>query len=241
MSQKLNRAENLLLAALPIAQYERVLPHLEPVALPLRQILYNPGEPIEYVYFPHRAVISLVTILEDGATIESGLVGSEGIVGVDVFLGNNRSRTQAIVQIEGEGVRLPAAQLKAEFDRGEVLQSLLLRYLQVLMVQLSQGGACNRLHTVEERFSRWILMASDRIGSNDLLLTQEFIAQMIGTRRAGVTVAAGTLQQAGLINYRRGRITILDRENLEAASCECYWQIQAAFNEFVSLVGASEA
>lgn len=233
MDQDLDSPRNLLLAALPTDEYQRLLPHLELVSLPLRQVLSNPGEPIEFVCFPHQSIISLVTILEDGSTVEAGLVGKEGMFGVQAFLGGDSTPHQAIVQVAGEAMRMSAAQLKIEFQRGGKLQSLLLRYVQALFTQVSQGAACHRLHTVEERLARWLLMVSDRLEPDQLPLTQEFIAQMLGTRRAGVTVAAGMLQQAGLIRYRRGEITILDRQNLEAASCECY---KVVSNEFERLL-----
>ena len=227
MSQKLmfqapKRPENLLLAALPSEEYQRLLPHLQPVALTLRQIVHIPDEPIEYVYFPCQALISVVTILKGGSTIENSLVGKEGMVGIQAFLGNDTMPYQAIVQIEDGGVRMPVAAFKAESSRKGALHELLLRYMRFLFIETTQGAACHSTHPVQERLARWLLNVSDRLQSNELPLTQEFIAQMLGTRRAGVTVAAGALQQAGMIRYRRGNITILDRENLEASTCECY-------------------
>ncbi|MBW4537508.1 MAG: Crp/Fnr family transcriptional regulator [Myxacorys chilensis ATA2-1-KO14] len=220
--QNFGSPKNQLLAALPDEDYQRILPHLEVVDLPLQKVLYHPGDSIEYVYFPRESIISLVTILEDGASVEVGIIGNEGVLGVEVFLGDPTAHHEMVVQSADSGIRMAAAPFKVEFERGGPLQRLLLRYTQTLFFQVSQGGACFRRHTIEERLARWLLMVSDRIGSNELPLTQEFIAQMLGTRRAGVTIAAGTLQRAGLIRYGRGRITIVDREHLEEACCECY-------------------
>lgn len=216
--------KNRLLAALPVAEYQRLVPDLELIELPLKQVLYNPGEPITHVYFPHYAIVSLVYTLEDGSTSEVGLVGNEGMAGLPVILGSNTSTTTAIVQVAegGGGMRMTAGRCKAEFDRGGSLQSLLLRYTQALFTQVTQTAACNGHHSVEERLARWLLMVSDRMKSDTFLLTQEFISQMLGVRRSGVTVAAGTLSQAGMLRYSRGQITIRNREDLEATACECY-------------------
>lgn len=221
--------QNRLLAALPTHEYQRLVPHLELVKLSLHQIIYEPNEPITHVYFPHQAVVSLVTSMEDGSTIEVGLVGSEGMVGIPVILGGNITNNQAFVQIAGAGMRMDANILKTEFNRSGPLQTLLLRYCQALLTQVSQSAACNRFHTIEERLARWMLLVQDCVGSDELALTQEFIAQMLGTRRSGVTVAAGTLQKAGMLRYTRGRITIVNREVLEATACECYRVISDEF------------
>lgn len=221
-SQGPQTPENRLLAALPAEEYQRLVPHLELVSLPLGQVLYEPGESIRDVYFPHQALISLVSIMQDGSTTEIGLVSSDGMVGIPVFLGGKTTTSQAIVQVESSAMRMKADLLKTEFDRGGALQRLLLLYTQALLTQVSQVAACNRQHTVEERLARWLLTVRDNIQSDELSLTQEFIAQMLGVRRSGITLAAGTLQQAGMIRYTRGRITVLNRENLEATSCECY-------------------
>ncbi len=230
--------KNRLLAALPTQEYERLIPYLELVSLPLRQVIYESGEPIKYVYFPNNAIVSLVSTMSDGATVEVGVVGNEGMVGVPVFLGGDSTLNQAFVQFAGDGMRIEAHRLKAEFNRGGVLQSLLLRYTQALLTQASQTAACNRLHTVEERFARWLLVFADRIQSDQFPLTQEFVSQMLASRRAGVSVVAGTLQQAGIIRYTRGKITILNREALEDTSCECYGLVKA---EFSRLIGAEYA
>lgn len=226
--------ENRLLAALPAEDYQRLVPHLELVSLPLEKVIYEPGEPIKHVYFPHQAIVSLVSTMEDGSTVEVGLVGNDGMVGTPVFLGGNTTTNRAFVQLAGSGMRMEAIRLKAEFNRAGSLQSLLLRYTQALLTQVSQLAACNRAHTVEERLARWLLTVSDRVQSDQFPLTQEFISQMLGVRRSGVTVAAGTLSQAGMIRYTRGKITVLNREDLEATSCECYGTIK---NELERLLG----
>lgn len=214
--------QNQLLAALPAEEYQRLAPHLELVTLSLGQVLYRPSEIITEVYFPNREVISLVSLMENGSVTEIGLVDRRGMLGVPVFLGGNQTINQAIVQVADNAMRMDSAQLKTEFHRGGALQRLLLLYTQVLLTQVSQTAACNRLHSLEERLARWLLLTRDSLQSNELPLTQEFISQMLGTRRSGVTVAAGTLQQAGMIRYTRGKVTILNCEDLEATSCECY-------------------
>ena len=226
--------ENRLLAALPAEDYQRLVPHLELVSLSLEKVIYEPGEPITHVYFPHQAIVSLVSTMEDGSTVEVGVVGNDGMVGIPVFLGGNTTTNRAFVQLAGSGMRMEAIRLKAEFNRAGSLQSLLLRYTQALLTEVSQLAACNRAHRVEERLARWLLTVSDRVQSDQFPLTQEFISQMLGVRRSGVTVAAGILSQAGIIRYTRGKITVLNREDLEATSCECYGTIK---NEFERLLG----
>jgi len=234
MSEASPQAVNRLLAALPDAEYQRLVPHLERVPLPVKQVLHKRGESIEYVYFPHRAIVSLISTPEEGSKVEVGLVGNEGLVGIPAVLGDNIATTTAIVQREDSGMRMEASLLKTEFQRGGVLQSLLLRYTQALYALTSQNVACHRLHHLEERLARWLLLVYDRVGSNQLQLTQEFISEMLGVRRAGVTEAANRLQQAGLIRYSRGKITILNRQKLEAASCSCYGIINS---EYTRLLG----
>jgi CRP-like cAMP-binding protein len=216
------RIENSILAALPAEEYERIASSLSTVSFDLGQIIYEPDEVICQVYFPTTTITSLVTILEDGSTVEAGIIGYTGMVGIPVVLGVESSNSQAITQHKGDALGMSVDILKQELSRGGQLQQLLLRFTHALFTQVSQTAACNRLHTVEERLARWLLMIHDRIREDDFLLTQEFIATMLGSRRAGVTVAAGILQQAGLINYKRGRICIIDRERLEEVSCECY-------------------
>jgi CRP-like cAMP-binding protein len=226
--------ENQILAALSAAEYQRLVPHLERVNLPIHQVLYSAGEPITHVYFPNQAVVSLVCIQEDGSTVEAGMVSNDGMVGLPVIWGGGSTTTTAFVQVADGAMRMKSEQLKAEFKRGGELQTLLLRYTQALFTQVTQTAACNRLHTIEERLARWLLIVADRVQSDQFPLTQEFIAQMLGCRRAGVTVAAGTLSRAGMISYKRGNITILNREDLEEASCECYSIIK---NEYARLLG----
>jgi CRP-like cAMP-binding protein len=229
MSKSSPQPVNRLLAALPDAEYQHLIPHLERVALSFKQVLYNVGEPIEYVYFPHRGIVSALSTMQDGSMVEVGLVGNDGITGIPTTLGDNIATTIAIVQVPGSGMRMKASVLKTEFERGGSLQSLLLRYMQALFAFVSQNAACNRLHHLEGRLARWLLLVYDRVESNQLPLTHEFIGQMLGVRRAGVTEAANTLQQAGLIRCTRGKITILNRQELEAASCECYEIIEGEF------------
>jgi CRP-like cAMP-binding protein len=220
---------NRLLAALPATEYERLIPHLKLVSLPLNQIIYEAEEPITQVYFPHKSVISIVSTMENGSTVEVGLVSNEGMVGIPVILGGNSTTTTAIVQIPDSAMRMNADVLKTMFDQGGPLQTLLLRYIQARFTDIAQGCACNRLHTLDERLARWLLTVSDRLQSDDFPLTQEFISQMLGVRRSGVTVAANSLSRAGLISYHRGQINILNREALEATSCECYQVIRDEF------------
>ena len=214
--------DNRLLAALPPADYARVQPHLQPVTFALGDLVYDAGGPQDFLYFPTTAVISLLYTMEDGSTAEMGLTGNDGVVGIALFLGGNTTPNRAVVQIAGEVLRIPAQRLQAEFKQGGAVQQVLLRYIQALITQISQTAVCNRLHAVEQRLCRWLLLSHDRVQSHELQMTQEFIAHMLGGRRESVTVAAGRLQDAGLIHYARGHITILDRPGLEATVCECY-------------------
>src|ERR1044071_349523 len=215
--------KNELLAALPRGAYLRLLPHLESVSLSLGTSLYNSGESIEHVYFPEDALVSLVTHMSDGATVEVGLIGRDGMVGIPVLLGDDIAFEAAVVQIAGTALRMPSAAFK-EIIKGDhsALLTRLLLYTRVLMKQVAQTAACNGRHTAEKRLARWLLMCHDRAGSDELALTQEFISDMLGVRRAGVSSASIVLQQEGFICYSRGRITILKREGLEAFACECY-------------------
>jgi CRP-like cAMP-binding protein len=219
---------------LPTEEYERLSPYLEPVTLALGDVLYYPQDPVTYVYFPNRGSISVISTLADGGGVEVGVVGNEGIFGVNVVLGSMTVPLEAIVQVPGDGLRIPADVLKKEFKTGGLLHDLLLRYTQAFIIQIAQTAACNRSHPIGGRLARWLLMSHDRAMSDELRLTQEFIGIMLGTRRAGITEAAGKLQNEGMIKYNRGHITILDREKLEAASCECYDMVK---NEFDRLLG----
>jgi CRP-like cAMP-binding protein len=214
--------ENSILAALPAENYERIASSLTLVSLKLEQVLYEPYELIQQVYFPITTVTSLVTVLEDGNTVEAGIIGYTGMVGIPIVLGVESSPSRAVIQHTGDALMMPVESLKEELKGGGQLQQLLLQFTHTLFTQISQTAACNRLHTIEERLARWLLMIHDCVEEEEFLLTHEFIATMLGVRRAGVTVAAGMLQSAGLINYKRGHIHILTREGLEDASCECF-------------------
>jgi CRP-like cAMP-binding protein len=235
MSEASPKAVNRLLAALPEAEYQRLIPHLDHVSLSFKQVLHEVGELIEYVYFPHEAIVSSLSTMADGSMIEVGLVGNDGVIAIPAALGDNIATTTAMVQLPGSGMRMKASVLKSEFQRGGSFQSLLLRYMQALYALTSQNAACNRLHQLDERLARWLLLVYDRVGSNELPLTHEFMAQMLGVRRAGLTEAANALQQAGLIRYTRGKVTILNREELEAASCECYEIIKGDYARLLSI------
>jgi cAMP-binding proteins - catabolite gene activator and regulatory subunit of cAMP-dependent protein kinases len=235
MSEASPQAVNRLLAALPDAEYQRLIPHLERVPLSLKQVLYDVGELIEYVYFPHQSIVSALSTMADGSMVEVGLVGNDGITGIPAALGDNITATTAMVQVPDSAMRMKASLLKSEFQRGGSLQSLLLRYMQAQHAFVSQNAACNRLHYLEGRLARWLLLVCDRVKSNELPLTHEFMAQMLGVRRAGVTEAANMLQQSGLIRYTRGKVTILNRQELEAASCECYEIIKGEYARLLSI------
>lgn len=235
-NKPLMQTENQLLGALPSDIYERLASHFKLVSLPTQEVICEVAEPIDYVYFPHHAVISLLATMDDGATVEVALVSREGMVGLPVILGDNISSIRAIVQVPGEAMRIDADIIKAEFARGGFLQNLLLRYVQAVLTEFAQGAACNRIHSLDKRLARWLLKVADRRQSQEFPLTQEFIAQMLGVRRAGVSVAAGILSQSGIISYNRGHISILDRKALEAASCECYRVVK---DEFTRLLGKS--
>lgn len=232
--KKVDRPINQLLAALPETEYQRLVDYLKPVDLISGEILLEPNEPVQKIYFPQRAMISLVSIMMDGSTTEIGLIGNEGMIGLSAVLGGNFTTSRTIVQVSGSALQISADIVRREFQRGEKLQQLLLLYTQALLTQVSQSAACNRQHNIEERLARWLLSVQDCVLQNELPLTQEFIANMLGTRRSGVTVAAGILQQAGMIRYSRGRISILDQERLEDTACECYRLVQ---NEFIRLLG----
>ncbi len=214
--------QNHLLAALRAADYERLLPDLEPVPLELGLALYESGGEQQYVYFPAACIVSLLYVMQDGSSAEIAVVGNEGVVGIALFMGGESTPSRAVVQSAGPAYRLKASLLKEEFGRGGVLQYLLLRYTQALITQMAQTAVCNRHHAVEQQLCRWLLLSLDRLASNELSMTQELIANMLGVRREGVTEAAGKLQAAGVIRYSRGKITVLDRPKLKAQACECY-------------------
>src|SRR5712664_2516194 len=214
--------DNRLLAALPDADYQALLPFLERVPMPLGQSVYESGGPQGYVYFPVSCIVSLLYVLEDGDSAEIAVTGSEGLVGIALFMGGETTPSRAVVQSAGNGYRLRASVLKKEFERGGALQHLLLRYTQALITQMAQTAVCNRHHSVDQQLCRWLLLSLDRLSGDRLVMTQELIANMLGVRREGVTEAAGKLQEEGLIEYSRGKITVVDRERLEARVCECY-------------------
>jgi CRP-like cAMP-binding protein len=221
---------NRLLLALPNQDYQRLLPDFELVSLPLGKVIYQVDQQLTFLYFPTTCMISLLNTLEDGMTAEVGLSGNEGVVGIALFLGGATTPNQAVVQIGGEAIRIKAQIVQEEFKRGGAFQHLLLLYTQALITQISQTAICNRLHPVEQRFCRWLLLSHDQIKTDQLKMTQELIATMLGGRRESVTVAAGKLQDAGLIRYVRGTITILDRKGLEATVCECYQAVKDEYN-----------
>jgi len=226
--------ENRLLAALPASEYERLLPNLGSVHFDLGQVIYEASRNLDYLYFPTTSIVSLLYVMEDGAVAEAGLVGNEGVVGVALFLGGKTTPNRAVVQIAGDALRMEAKTLQDEFKRGGALQQLLLRYTQALITHISQTAACNRLHPLEQRLARCLLYCHDRVKSDEVVMTQDLIANMLGGRRESVTVAAGRLQQAGLISYSRGHIQILDRRGMERAVCECYRVVK---NEVDRLLG----
>jgi len=226
--------QNHLLAALPAAEFDRLSPHLELVPMPLGEVLYESGGRLQHVYFPTTSIVSLLYVLEDGASAEIAVVGNEGILGISLFMGGETTPSRAVVQSAGFGYRLPAQLLKQEFNRAGPVLRLLLRYTQALITQMTQTAVCNRHHSVEQQLCRWLLLSLDRLSSDSLTMTQELIANMLGVRREGVTEAAGNLQRAGLIRYSRGRIEVLDRPRLEEAVCECYAVVKAEFDRLLS-------
>ena len=224
---------NRLLAALPAADYERLLPHLELMPLPLGLALYESGSVQGYEYFPADSIVSLLNVMENGSSAEIAVVGNEGMVGISLFMGGDTTPSRAVVQSAGYAYRVKASILKQEFALGGELQHLSLRYTQALITQMAQTAVCNRHHAVEQQLCRWLLLSLDRLPSNELTMTQELIANMLGVRREGVTGAAGKLQAAGLIHYSRGKITVLDRPKVEAQVCECYGVVKREYDRLL--------
>ena len=225
----INPRQNRLLAGLPKPECDRLSPHLELVPLPLGKALYESGDKLEHVFFPTTAIVSLLYELENGSSAEIAVIGFEGIVGIALFMGGDTMPNRAVVQSAGYAYRLPGQLLKREFDRAGELQHMLLRYTLAMLTQMAQTAVCNRHHTVDQQLCRWLLLSLDRLPANELSMTQELIANMLGVRREGVTEAAGKLQNAGLIRYSRGRITVLDRPGLEKRVCECYEVVRREF------------
>lgn len=228
--------KNRLLAALPETDLARLLPRLELVSLTLGQVIYESGGQMSHLYFPTDSIISLLYLMENGTTAEIGVTGLEGVVGIALFMGGDTTPNRAVVQSAGKAFKIEAVALRAEFARGGALQQLLLRYTQALITQISQTAVCNRLHSIEQQLCRWLLLSYDRLRSERLVMTHNLIANMLGVRREGISIAAKQLQDQGIITYVRGTITLLDRPKLEATVCECYLVVK---NEYDRLLGQS--
>jgi CRP-like cAMP-binding protein len=231
--------KNLLLAALPDAELQRWLPQLEAVVMPLGQVLYESGATLSHVYFPTTAIVSLLYVMENGASAEIAVVGNEGIIGISLFMGGESTSSRAVVQSAGNGFRLKAQMMKTEFNRAGPVLHLLLRYTQALITQMAQTAVCNRHHSLDQQLCRWLLLSLDRLQDNELVMTQELIANMLGVRREGVTEGALKLQQDGLIRYSRGRITVLDRSGLEERTCECYAVVKKEYDRLLPMIEAT--
>jgi CRP-like cAMP-binding protein len=233
MSSPHTPKQNHLLDALPASDYDRIQAHLELIPMKLGDVLYESGVQLSYVYFPTTSILSLLYVTEDGASAEIAIVGNEGILGISLFMGGETTPSRAVVQSAGHAFRLKADLLKNEFGRFGPTMHLLLRYTQALITQMAQTAVCNRHHSVDQQLCRWLLLSLDRLQTNELSMTQELIANMLGVRREGVNEAAGKLQDVGLISYRRGRISVLDRPGLEARSCECYQVVKTEFDRLL--------
>jgi len=224
---------NALLASLPAAEWARWQPQLEWVAMPLGQVIYESGRTLSHVFFPTTSIVSLLYVMESGASAEIAVVGHEGVVGISLFMGGGSTPSRAVVQSAGEGWRLPSAAIKDEFNRSHPVMHLMLRYTQALITQMAQTAVCNRHHSLDQQLCRWLLLSLDRLPGNDLVMTQELIANMLGVRREGVTEAALKLQKQGLIRYARGHITVLDRPGLAARTCECYAVVKKEYDRLL--------
>ncbi|HTR07348.1 MAG TPA: Crp/Fnr family transcriptional regulator [Paraburkholderia sp.] len=233
MTDEQRLSGNHLLSVLPVAEWERLSPHLVQVDMPLGQVVYESGDKLSHVYFPTTSIISLLYVMEDGASGEIAIVGNEGIVGIAIFMGGETTPSRAVVQSAGKAYRLDTRLLKEEFCRGGPMQRLLLRYTQALITQMAQTAVCNRHHSIDQQLCRWLLLSLDRLPSNELKMTQELIANMLGVRRPGVTEAAMKLQEAGLIRYSYGHIEVLDRPGLEKRVCECYSVVKREFDRLL--------
>ena len=229
-----NPNRNHLLAALPAAEFERLAPHLELVAMRLGETIYEPGGRLQHVYFPTTAIVSLLYIMESGASAEMAGVGNEGVLGISLFMGGDTTPSSAVVQTAGHCYRLEARLLKEEFNRAALVQKLLLRYTQALVTQMTQTAACNRHHSIEQQLCRWLLLTMDRLPLSELIMTQELVAGAFGVRRESISEAAGKLKRAGLIRYRRGHISVFERSGLEAGACECYAVVKKEFGRLLA-------
>jgi len=234
-----DKSSNHLLAALPTTDWERWQSQLQLVDLKLGEVLYESGGKMAYVYFPVDAIVSLLFVLENGSSAEIAVVGNEGIVGVSVFMGGETTPSRAVVQSAGKCIRLDAETLKTEFKNSMPVMHLLLRYTQALITQMTQTAVCNRHHSLDQQLCRWLLLSMDRLSGNHMVMTQELIANMLGVRREGVTAAAGSLQNAGLIRYTRGRIEVINREGLEARTCECYGVVKREYDRLLPALTAA--
>ncbi|WP_290969481.1 Crp/Fnr family transcriptional regulator [Hydrogenophaga sp.] len=228
-----DQSANQLLAAMPVSEWQRIGPLLEAVDLPLGQVLYESGSKMSHVYFPINAIVSLLYVMENGASAEIAVVGNEGLVGIALFMGGETTPSRAVVQSAGQGYRLRAADIKEEFARSGPVLHLLLRYTQALITQMAQTAVCNRHHSLDQQLCRWLLLSLDRLSGNELVMTQELIANMLGVRREGVTEAALKLQKLGFIKYARGHITVMDREALEGSVCECYAVVKKEYDRLL--------
>lgn len=229
-----SQSENKILAALPPEEFEPLRPKLKLFRLELGTTLYRPEQKIEHVYFVTRGVVSVLAALENGATVEAGVIGPEGLAGMAALLGADSTPNQALIQAEGHALRISTRDIRVEFRKGGKLRDSILRYMHTLFTQVAQTAACNRLHSIEQRLSRWLLLTQDRVSSDEFVLTQDFLSRMLGVRRAGVSVAANTLRQAGLIDYRRGTMVVLDREGLEKYACECYRIVRDEYDRYLT-------
>lgn len=225
--------QNWLLSALADPEWDRIAPHLQPVSLALGHVLCEPGDTMSHVYFPTTAIVSLLYVMEDGASAEIAVVGNEGVVGISLFMGGQSTSSQAVVQAAGAGFRLPAGLLMQEFNRGGAVMHLLLRYTQALITQMAQTSVCNRHHAVHQQVCRWLLLTLDRLPSNEVVMTQDLLSTILGVRRASISDAAGRLQRDGIIHYDRGRMTVLDRPELERRTCECYAVVRREYDRLL--------
>jgi CRP-like cAMP-binding protein len=239
MTKALDPLDNRLLAALPEAERQRWWPQLEAIDMPLGQVLYESGRTLSHVYFPTNAIVSLLYVMENGASAEIAVVGNEGIVGISLFMGGESTPSRAVVQSAGRGFRLEAQLMKDEFNRAGPVLHLMLRYTQALITQMAQTAVCNRHHSLDQQLCRWLLLSLDRLEGNELVMTQELIANMLGVRREGVTEGALKLQQAGLIRYARGHISVLDRQGLEKRTCECYAVVKTEYDRLLPATTAT--